>query len=63
MKQRHLEQIDPGTCVDFTTHGNVVSDKYREGWEKVFGKRKWRNPEDSWRKGTVWDDEVWEKKK
>lgn len=31
------EKLDPDTCVDFSTHGNLVTDKFRKGWEMAFG--------------------------
>ena len=35
-----VEKLDPMTCVDFSTKGNLITDKYRRGWELAFGKKK-----------------------
>ena len=33
-----VRKLDKGACVDFSTRGLLVNDKFRDGWDKVFGK-------------------------
>lgn len=30
--------MDPDTCVDFKIQGNIVTDKYRDNYDKIFRK-------------------------
>ena len=41
-----VAKLDPDTCVDFSTHGNLVSDKYRENYDKIFRKQEEEKSED-----------------
>ena len=33
-----IKAVDPDTCVDFSTNGTLVTDKFRDGWDNIFGK-------------------------
>jgi len=35
-----IKKLDPDTCVDFSTKGILVTDKFRKGWDLVFKKKK-----------------------
>lgn len=37
MAECPIKKVDPYTCVDFSTKGNLVTDSYRDGWDIVFG--------------------------
>jgi hypothetical protein len=31
---------DPNACVDFSTRGTLVTDKFRDGYDRIFKKKK-----------------------
>ena len=33
-----IKKLDPDSCVDFSTNGTLVNDKFREGYDKIFGR-------------------------
>ena len=34
-----VKRLDPGACIDFSTKGLLVTDKFRDGWDKIFKKK------------------------
>jgi hypothetical protein len=35
-----VRKLDPGACVDFSTRGDFPTQKYKENWDRIFGKKK-----------------------
>jgi len=34
-----FKKADPDSCVDFSTKGTLVTEKYRKGWDLIFKKK------------------------
>ena len=32
-----IKKLDPDTCVDFSTKGTLVTEKFRKGWDILWG--------------------------
>lgn len=39
MARCRVKKLDKDTCLDFSTRGDLPNDKYREGWDRIFGRK------------------------